>query len=141
MARPAHWPPAPRPGRAQPARPACDFAPLHRAADGRRRAGPRIGTPPIRGLDKLVAQAVPERTRRDQTVEDCIVSSGPAIALISLMGSLQDGRYVLSVWNTPPFALIAAPVALYLWHKTAQPPLPPPAGTAVFITLIVTNRQ
>jgi hypothetical protein len=88
-----------------------------------------------------VAQAVPERTRRDQTVEDCIVSSGPAIALISLMGSLQDGRYVLSVWNTPPFALIAAPVALYLWHKTAPPPLPPPAGTAVFITLIVTNRQ
>jgi hypothetical protein len=84
-------------------------------------------------------------SRRNQISQDISVALGPGLQAVNLAGDLRDAHVITHAWTLLPLLWAAVPLAVYTWHKTARPPLPPPAsrarraltraGTALTITL------
>jgi hypothetical protein len=74
--------------------------------------------------------AIKPLTRWDQAAQDVTMALSPFIQADFITGPLHDARLITGPQSLYPLALLAVPVTLAVWHKTARPPLPPPAGPA-----------
>jgi hypothetical protein len=62
--------------------------------------------------------------------QDITVSLGPGLIIFNVAGTLRDARVISETKMNLEFALLAVPLAVYLWHKTTRPAPPPFASTA-----------